>query len=73
MFLFITSFRLVPSVLWHCWLGSRKGIWPVKKLSGVVVAWLSVWGNVQICIWPGWCYCQSLSLAPVNLVTGSSG
>jgi len=20
-----------PSVLWHCWLGSRKGIWPVKN------------------------------------------
>jgi len=21
----------VPSVLWHCWLGGRKGIRPVKK------------------------------------------
>ena len=21
----------LPSVLWCCWLGSRKGIWPVKK------------------------------------------
>jgi len=21
---------LFPSVLWHCWLGDRKGIWPVK-------------------------------------------
>jgi len=21
------------SVLWHCWLGDRKGIQPVKKLS----------------------------------------
>ena len=20
----------LPSVLWRCWLGSRKGIWPVK-------------------------------------------
>jgi len=20
-----------PSVLWHCWLGGRKGIWCVKK------------------------------------------
>jgi len=20
----------MPSVLWHCWLGGRKGIWPVK-------------------------------------------
>jgi len=23
------------------WLGSRKGIWPVKKLSGGMLAWLS--------------------------------
>jgi len=22
-----------PSVLWHCWLGDRKGIRPVKKLD----------------------------------------
>jgi len=24
----------LPSVLWHCWLGGRKGIRPVRKLSG---------------------------------------
>jgi len=24
----------LPSVLWHCWLGSRNGIWPIKKLGG---------------------------------------
>ena len=23
-----------------------------KKLSGEMLAWLSVWGEVQICIWP---------------------
>ena len=23
-----------------------------KKLSGEVLAWLSVWSKVQICIWP---------------------
>ena len=33
-------------------LGGRKGIWPVKKLSGGVLAWLSVWTEVQTCIWP---------------------
>jgi len=27
----------MPSVLWHWWLGSRKGIRPVKKLSGGVL------------------------------------
>jgi len=30
-----------------------------KKLSGGVLAWLSVWGKVQICIWPNWCHCHS--------------
>ena len=51
------------SVLWCCWLGGRKGIRPVKNLSGGVLAWLSVWSEVQTCIWPSWCHCHSLSLA----------
>ena len=55
-----------PSVLWRCWLGSRKGIRPVKKLSGGVLAWLSVWSETQTCIWPSWCHCHSLSLASVK-------
>jgi len=50
----------VQAVLWRCWLGSRKGIRPVKKLSGEVLAWLSVWGEVQICIWPSWCPTNSV-------------
>jgi len=28
--------------------------------------WLSVWSNVQACIWPSWCHCCSLSLASVK-------
>ena len=51
---------------WRCWLGSRKAIRPVKKLSSEVLAWLSVWSEVQACIWPSWCHCHSLSLAPVK-------
>jgi len=31
-----------------------------------MLAWLSVCGEVQICIWPSWCHCHSLSLARVN-------
>jgi len=54
------------STFWCCWLGGRKGIRPVKNMSGGMLAWLSVWGEVQICIWPNWCHCHSLSLAPVN-------
>ena len=56
----------LPSVLWRCWLGGRKGIRPVEKLSSEVLAWLSVWSEVQICIRPSWCHCHSLSLAPVK-------
>ena len=52
--------KLLPSVLWHCWLGGRKGIQPVKKLSGGVLAWLSVWSEVLTCIWPSWCHCLLL-------------
>ena len=44
---FYLSFFL-PSVLWRCWLVGRKDIRPVK--SGEVLAWLSVWSNVQTCI-----------------------
>ena len=29
----------LPSVLWRCWLGGRKGIWPVK--NWVVGCWRS--------------------------------
>ena len=58
--------KLLPSVLWHCSLGGRKGIQPVKKLSGGVLAWLSVWSEVLTCIWPSWCHCHSLSLASVK-------
>jgi len=54
--------RLIISVLWRCWLGGRKGIQPVKKLSGGVLAWFSVWSKVQSCIWPSWCHCHSLCL-----------
>ena len=53
----------LPSVLWRCWLGGRKGIRPVKNW---VLAWLSVWSEVQTCIWSSWCHCHSLSLAPVK-------
>jgi len=53
-------------VLWRCWLGGRKGIRPVKNLSGGVLAWLSVWSEMLTCIWPSWCHCHSLSVASVK-------
>ena len=57
---------VLPSVLWRCWLGGRKGIRPVKKLSSGVLAWSSVWSEMQTCIWPSWCHCHSLTLASVK-------
>jgi len=42
-FLFLLLCLLfLPSVLWCCWVGVRKSIWPVKKLSDEVLAWLSI-------------------------------
>jgi len=47
-------------------VGWQEGHLVCKKLSGGVLAWLSVWDEVQICIWSSWCYCHSLSLASVK-------
>jgi len=60
------SMYTLPSVLWRCWLGGRKGIRPVERQSGGVLVWLSVWSEVQTCIWPSWCHCHLLSLALVK-------
>ena len=47
-------------------VGWQEGHPACKKLSGGVLAWLFVWSNVQICIWPSWCHCHLLSLASVK-------
>ena len=74
----VTSRRLESQVnVQHCSLicafsaltllvGRQEGHPACKKLSGGVLAWLSVWSEVQTCIWPSWCHCHSLSLAPVK-------
>jgi len=33
-------------------VGRQEGHPACKKLSGGVLAWLSVWSEVQSCIWP---------------------
>jgi len=39
---YILVFKIIqPSVLWHCWLGDRKGIWPVK--GWLLVCWWFHW------------------------------
>ena len=47
-------------------VGRQEGHSACKKLSGGVLAWLSVWSEVQTCIWPSGCHCHSLSLASVK-------
>ena len=47
-------------------VGRQEGHPACKKLSGGVLAWLSVWSGVQTCIWPSCCHCHSLSLSSVN-------
>ena len=47
-------------------VGRQEGHMACKKLSGGVLAWLSVWNEVQTCIWPSWCHSHSLSLASVK-------
>ena len=47
-------------------VGRQEGHPANKKLSGGVLAWLSVWSEVQTCIWPSCCHCHSLSLASVK-------
>ena len=47
-------------------VGRQEGHPACKKQSGGVLAWLSVWSEMQRCIWPSWCHCHSLSLAPVK-------
>jgi len=47
-------------------VGWQEGHPACKKLSGGMLAWLSIWSKVQTCIWPSWCHCHSLSLASVK-------
>ena len=47
-------------------VGRQEGHPACKKQSGGVLVWLSVWSEVQTCIRPSWCHCNSLSLAPVK-------
>ena len=47
-------------------VGQQEGHPACKKLSGGVLAWLSVWSEVQTCIRPSGFHCHSLSLASVK-------
>ena len=55
------SFSALMLLVWQ-----QEGHPACRKLSGGLLAWLSVWSEVQTCIWPSWCHCHSLSLASVK-------
>jgi len=59
----LTFYIPLASVLWRCWLGLgwQEGYPACRKLSGEVLAWLSVWSEVQmICVWSSWCHCHNI-------------
>jgi len=49
MFLYISVYQVFFSAL-TLLVGQQEGHPACKKLSGEVLAWLSVWSDVQICI-----------------------
>ena len=54
----VLLFYIVFSMCYHAFsaltllVGRQEGHPACKKQSGGVLAWLSVWGEVQACIWP---------------------
>ena len=55
----LNSYSLLLYFDWFCafsaltlLVGRQEGHPACKKLSGGVLAWLSVWSEVQTCIWP---------------------
>jgi len=46
-FAFITAFSALTLLV-----GRQEEHSACKKLSGVVLAWLSAWSEVQTCTWP---------------------
>ena len=61
MTLFLSAFSALTLLV-----GWQEGHLACKQLSGGVLVWLSVWSEVQTCIWPSGCHCHSLSLASVK-------
>jgi len=57
----VVAFSALMLLVWQ-----QEGHPACKKPSGGLLALLSVWSEVQTCIWPCWCHCHSLSLAAVK-------
>jgi len=58
------------SVFWHGWLGVTEHL-ACEKLTDELLAWLSVWREVQmICIWSTWYYCHPVISCFIKIQTG---
>ena len=62
----VYDLRLLSLQCFDAVVGRQEGHPACKKLSGGLLAWLSVWSEVQTCIWPSGFHCHSLSLASVK-------
>ena len=52
-------------------VGHEEGYPAYKNFSDVVLAWLSVWSEVQmICIWSSWCHCHLVISCFVKIQNG---
>jgi len=58
----------LSSVLWHCWLGGRKGIRPVKKLGDSGGGHWLVWMEWRPAGWP---VCLPLLIFPCTIKSRS--
>jgi len=63
---FLWFFKILPQCKMTLLVGQLERHPACKILSGGVLVWLSVWSEVQTCIWPSWCHCHLLSLASVK-------
>jgi len=53
--LFSSSFKVLQALAFRALtllVGRQEGHPACKKLSGGVLAWLSVWSKMQTCMWP---------------------
>ena len=66
LYKFVCIYVCLALSAWTLLVGRQEGHPSCRKLSGGVLAWLSVWSEVQTCVWSSWCQCHSLSLASVK-------
>ena len=63
------SDKILPSVLWCCWLGVGKDIWPVN----ITAVWVSVWRHLVLPAgWLGWIWVVATKMfVYINFITGT--